>query len=353
MSKTIYYLGAGASYGKRNDAGEVLEGLPVVAEIPSQIDAFRVFIEKAETPLDAVYTFHGFINVTGKSIADEKQYLLDAIDELRDRIREHATIDTFARKLYLIGDKYTFEIVKNVWCVFFIWVQIQHKPDGRYDTFLANVLDAKTMSLPKDISIISWNYDSQIEIAYQAYRNDIELLILEKNIQGEWPSLPANGRIFKVNGSATFANRSVIHSILTNKKIPLSIQLIHYYYYVSTDTSQLGIQFKTHLSFAWESSANQKNMMDTIDATVSDTELIVVIGYSFPYFNREVDRSIFKMMPHLRKVYIQDKNPVAVSQSIEAVLPPGSMIKIVPIPDCSQFLQNSEHDHPVSRPKIQ
>ena len=31
MSKTIYYLGAGASYGKRSETGEIIEGLPIVS----------------------------------------------------------------------------------------------------------------------------------------------------------------------------------------------------------------------------------------------------------------------------------------------------------------------------------
>ena len=49
MSKTIYYLGAGASYGVRKN-GLIIEGIPVVAEIPAEFDAFKKFVEKAEIP---------------------------------------------------------------------------------------------------------------------------------------------------------------------------------------------------------------------------------------------------------------------------------------------------------------
>ena len=42
MSKTIYYLGAGASYGKRDESGGILEGIPVVSEIPARFDLFRL-----------------------------------------------------------------------------------------------------------------------------------------------------------------------------------------------------------------------------------------------------------------------------------------------------------------------
>lgn len=69
---------------------------------------------------------------------------------------------------------------------------------------------------------------------------------------------------------------------------------------------------------------------------------MVVIGYSFPYFNREIDRNIFKVMPYLKKVYIQDKNPNAVMQSIEAAIPAGLKIQIIPIHDCTQFYLPAE-----------
>lgn len=49
MSKTIYYIGAGASYGVREN-GKIIEGIPVVKEFPSEFDAFKSFIENAEVP---------------------------------------------------------------------------------------------------------------------------------------------------------------------------------------------------------------------------------------------------------------------------------------------------------------
>ena len=101
--------------------------------------------------------------------------MLEDIDSLIEGIKQHATIDTYARKLYLTGNKRDFEKLKRVLCAFFIWEQLDKKADIRYDTFLANILEEKTLDLPSEISIISWNYDSQIEIAYhtekaRAYR---------------------------------------------------------------------------------------------------------------------------------------------------------------------------------------
>ncbi len=341
MSKTVYYIGAGASYGKRNSSGDILEGIPIVAEIPLQFDSFREYIANAVIQNGKI-TFNHFITSSSEDVTREKEILLRDIESLQVGIREHATIDTYARKLYLTGNKLEFEKLKDVLCLFFIWEQLMNKPDKRYDTFFANVLQSQTLSLPSELSIISWNYDSQLEIAYKAYNSRKDLPIFEKNIDGEWPDIINGGRIFKVNGSATFANKTIIPWIQDDKQTTAAVQLIQYYTYVRSDTRSLGFQFKTHLSFAWESSKNQQNMQMSIQKTVEDAEQVVVIGYSFPFFNRETDRTIFGSMPHLKKIYVQDITPDTVIQSIAAVLLPGSDIKVIPITDCTQFYLPAE-----------
>lgn len=83
-------------------------------------------------------------------------------------------------------------------------------------------------------------------------------------------------------------------------------------------------------------------MMQSLRETTKDTELVVVIGYSFPFFNRETDREIFKGMPKLKKVYVQDVNPDAVIQSLRAVLPIERKIDVVPEKNCEQFFLPAE-----------
>ena len=342
MSKTIYYLGAGASYVKRDEQGAIIEGVPVVAEIPMEFAAFRKYIADTEIPTGYIQ-FQGIYQMTPEDVIREKQAMLADIDDLQNGIQEHATIDTYARKLYLTRRFNDFKKLKDVLCSFFVWTQLEHKVDGRYDTFLANVLEENTLLLPQDISIISWNYDSQIEKAYKAYGYNQGLIVYEKNIQGEWPPILKSGRVFKINGSATFYDMSVIDIIKESEnETAAALQLIIFYNMSKADTSSLGFQLTTHLSFAWEDSHNQQNLIETINTTVNDAQQVVVIGYSFPFFNRNTDRYIFSQMPQLRKVYIQDKNPDAVKQSIEAVFPVGNKIQIIPISDCTQFYLPSE-----------
>lgn len=338
MSKTIYYLGAGASYSRRGEDKKIIEGVPVVSEIPEQFALFRAYIETAVIPSDCEMVFQNTYRQSASNIELERRDMLYDIDQLIKGIQEHATIDTYARKLYLTGREREFKKLKSVLCAFFVWAQLVYKPDGRYDTFLANVLEEGNLMLPKEISIVSWNYDSQIENAYRAYNHNSKLPLFEKNIQGEWPQPPNHGVVIKINGSATFEDKSTIQYIKDDEKnMPAALQVIEFYHDSQVDTSEIGLDFKTHLSFAWEKSANNEKIKSTLTQTTNDTEIVVVIGYSFPFFNRVTDRAIFSGMPNLKKVYVQDINPDAVIQAIHAVLPSDRIVNIEPIKNCGQF----------------
>jgi len=348
MSKIIYYIGAGASYGRREsreliDKGLdterliVYEGLPIVSEIPQSLMAFRKAVESATIDNKEMYEFMGLYRMGGEDVNRGRLELIKDIDSLCKATKEHATIDTYAKKLYLTRRSNDFKRLKNVLCTFFVWVQVNGKIDQRYDTFLANILQIENLNIPKDISVISWNYDSQFEMAYQYYNKNGKLLVYEKNVEGEFPRLSDIGGIFKVNGSANFGDFNTVNSIIKDNSVSPIIQLIGYYGNLNADTTPMGFQLSSHLSFAWESSDKQKQLIDAISQKTKDTESIVVIGYSFPYFNREIDRKICENMMNLETIYIQDPNPEAVEPALLAALPDYVKVKIEYQKDCTQF----------------
>ena len=88
---------------------------------------------------------------------------------------------------------------------------------------------------------------------------------------------------------------------------------------------------------------------------MAQTEVLVVIGYSFPMFNRKIDKSLMgSMSPNkLKKIYIQDKDLSKIEGRIRTILPPqfnpammnGLTIPIIdPIKDNDQFHLPEEMD---------
>ena len=239
--------------------------------------------------------------------------------------------------MYLIKRTNELKRLKNVLTTFFVWAQIVSKTDQRYDTFLANILQENTLSIPNGISVISWNYDSQFEMAYRNYSQDGNLPIFDKNAHIDYQDSGNCGKIFKVNGSANFDDFCMVDYISKHTDVDSIIQLIEYYGSLNADTAELGFQFTSRLSYAWETSERQKQMFDMLQKVTYDTTTVIVIGYSFPYFNRQIDRKIFAAMPYLQTVYIQDPNPEAIEPSLRAVLLDENATKIVYQKDCTQF----------------
>lgn len=81
---------------------------------------------------------------------------------------------------------------------------------------------------------------------------------------------------------------------------------------------------KPLLSFAWESDIDTETsiMTHALNRT-KDTDILVVIGYSFPYFNREIDGKIIDNMKRLRKVYIQDPKSEGIAQRFDTIYNKG------------------------------
>lgn len=77
------------------------------------------------------------------------------------------------------------------------------------------------------------------------------------------------------------------------------------------------LSWKSNISFAWE---RNDQFIDTVIPLVKDAKALVVIGYSFPYVNRTIDKKIIQNMSKLRTVYIQDTAATDVKQSFETLL---------------------------------
>lgn len=73
------------------------------------------------------------------------------------------------------------------------------------------------------------------------------------------PQLTNSGRIVIINGSAMFEDKSTIQYIKEDEKnMPAALHIIEFYHNSQVDTLGIGLDFKTHLSFAWENLVNKR-----------------------------------------------------------------------------------------------
>lgn len=331
MSNIIYLIGAGASFGKRNEAGDIIEGLPIVNEIPKRIGDIVKIIQ------DVPYTEKNSHKILplgawgGYGVNTIKEKVIEGLLWLQDTSAKHSSIDTFAKKLWLRGKVDDYKKLKRLLAFYFMIEQLIKKPDNRYDAFFANILDDNAQ-IPENVTIFSWNYDNQFEIAYKEY-SDAILSSLDKH---DVPSTLeySKAKLFKINGTAYFSNIRELSTVYTGEELSEDalIQLCDLYVRAEDESSKV----ESKLSFAWESNEKNDSLMYKATHQLTEADTLVVIGYSFPFFNRGTDRMLITLMSNLKTVYFQDKYPTKIEERFKAITNRSGLTKIH-YPETEQF----------------
>lgn len=354
MKNVTYLIGAGASAGKRGKDlpggdpkdNSIYEGLPCVNEISNCLWNICNLLDKNAIPKDIDWKNPQIGLTSFEDWEHARKELWRRLYRLYIECDRHATIDTYAKKLVLKKRPEEFKQLEQLLTLFFLYLQLQNYPDSRYDTFFANILEPN-LHFPSNIRVISWNYDSQFELAYSGYDEQGELLVGYKNAMFD-----ADYEIIKINGTATFAKQTSI--VTLRKKIRDKLFAIKEEPHRSEQLQReqtwllefiylyqlyvVGKKDNTHLSFAFDDSQPSEKIFNRVDRIIGKTDALVIIGYTFPFFNREIDRKILRYLKPDAKIYIQDPNPKSVRQSLEAVLTKEqSQVQIVEIDRTEQF----------------
>lgn len=319
MKNITYLIGAGAS----------ANAVPIVKNMVDNIKQFLEEFKKEEYCLsgDEKFKFQTTNSHQYKVSVEvkenyRKKLLCDLewlIKEMRNRKCE--SVDDLAFKLYKSGEKVELKRLKIALSVYLIFRQMD-PVDYRYDAFVKAIIEKPATRedhpiLRKQIKIISWNYDHQFEKAYSipfGY-NDImeiqsQLKVYSKHFNATYNTPNDCFSIYKINGTAGIIGQhpinregkhylSEVNSLFNVESIDKVINT----YAMLKDAAEN--EFISTLSFAWGKDNSSENIIKKSIEGSKNTNVLIVIGYSFPISNSEIDIEIINAMTNLEQVYFQ------------------------------------------------
>lgn len=314
----------------------------------------------------------------------ERKVVINRMKKILEDARSHQSIDTYAKRLYLQEDRYKYKEVKKFLSLFLLFEQMGFSSDKlhlnhfiedlkkrdpvvnrsfnfntfnsindkRYDQFFAAVLtkgnEGALLRLPSNLNLISWNYDLQMELVLRKYSQCEHLLDVSEGFKiyprGSGTEaiqrMAEDSTIFKLNGTCgleTDISESHFTSLDSSSLVLPFLSLLSKIFDPSLEDL---LKSKRALSFAWEDGNSSPGFVQDICADkISNSSSIVIIGYSFPVFNREIDKQLFSQLREGTKIYIQDLpgNIKSVIHAAESIIPEGNDCKIIPIDKVDQF----------------
>ncbi len=345
MAKNVtYYFGAGAS----------ANAIPAIDGIRERLNLLPIYLEQKKINVDSAKENKERDLKYNSTLS----YIISDLNWLYEESRNHQTIDTLAKKLYVQKNEYDLNKLKRGLLSYFFFEQhIQFDNtkgnyneliDKRYDSLIASICEKDEndkIVLNKNVKVITWNYDLQLDLCLMDYSklslnktkisynifpneltyNTINSILLDKD----------NFGVLKLNGNAYFeANQPFANHFnfnLYDKSImhDTEDQIIEKYLLCFESKFPKGEMkyddsFK-YLNFAWEEPGPEKyhgfkSVLNTAIEIAKKTEILIVVGYSFPFFNSDIDRAILeKMNPN--EIIIQDLDCQLIEQRIISLVP--------------------------------
>lgn len=323
MKNITYLFGAGASCGT----------IPVVGKFNGGLIEFNSFLRPKAS--NASY------------LNDEERQLINkltsSIDELTLILDKHASFDTFARKLYLQGKIPELNEFKTIIALFILFREFNFGTDKRYDLLLATLLEKQInsrnlISIPETINFLSWNYDTQIENSVNSFNDSTEF---DNSIIDFFPKQnqeinQEKSCLVKLNGSAALYYDGRKHSRINGMSFKTEEDMV----------TTLLERYKQRINrprtypvlhFSWEEGELISNARKKALDIASQTHILVIIGYSFPTFNRTLDKEILNAMGNLEKIYVQDIDTNSVIQRMQALTNNKYTDIFVPLSNIKEF----------------
>lgn len=310
MGKVLYLLGAGAS----------ANALPVIGQIGERISIQREWLlgQRGTMPPGPIP------NCFDIGYDDAFSRLQSAMDQLHAVHKDHDTIDTYAKKLYLSGSSGREKVqqLKAALTLFFAIEQFRCGFDRRYEGFLASIMKPGTGSWPQlhdDVIILTWNYDQQLLLGLNRFcqTDHLNQLMRDYKVKSLLTLNQDSRRDFKIlhlNGIAGYNWQREDYPLFDSPQGTeitghawnnMLRSFIHTYHreYRSRGPRML-------LDYSWEAMDDSETPWQQVQESIADCSVLVSIGYSFHHFNRPADKKVLGHLP-LERVYVQSKGESA------------------------------------------
>lgn len=254
-----------------------------------------------------------------------KEYLLWEMAWFGHRALEFGSIDTFAKKLYLNQNFELLNRLKLAVSVNFSLLEFTKDAhsdfrgliDQRYISLFAKILDSTKRGdvyIRPEYSFITWNYDLQLERAFRKYmpyedHSISELATNNLSLGSDNGNRVSSKQVIHLNGyHGVYSHNSKPHFFvdrpwLTHGTFNSFFDEMSF----MTDSLRKGqINFSSSIRYAWEN--NDSSDLGDAQKIMAATNVLVLIGYSFPAYNRNIDKLLFEKMPNLKKIIVHDAN---------------------------------------------
>jgi hypothetical protein len=355
MAKITYYLGAGASYY----ACPILEKQ---AELMIKLASFELEkhyqnISPGKYPFGIKFEFDKKKKI--EIPQDNKTQILWDIGYFGKKAIDYNTIDTYAKKLFLNDEFDELRKLKMSVSVFFDLFENfkdRYKSfeydniDSRYKSLFSILLEKnEIIHLNNNFKFISWNYDLQLEESFNLFlsnNHNKDLNSINSYFKYKYNNSEIND-VFHLNGYRGFTKTNDGREIVLKEKDDIddywkSIEGFH------EAIVRKNITFDNHIKYAWEHKLENNPFFNNIYSVLNETEILIVIGYSFPPFNRSIDQLLFSKLDSkkIKKIVYQDPN--ASKQLIENLFEKPDIFKdkievLTDSKDLKQFYLPNEH----------
>lgn len=311
MKNITYLIGAGASY----------QSLPLIKTMSKRMKAFSDYLKQKKEK--------------GKLENESAKLFIEELDILLENEKESTSIDAYAKELTNSNKTMELHRLKIILSSYIIFEQLI-KPkdlifyeedsstklsdelqemllnplDKRYRTFWSNYINGPNSKPSSNIKVISWNYDMQFEFSFSKLKG-YSLEMTQQELQ-VFPSEnndfdKSKFGILKINGTAgiykdkTVTSFKNLFDLKEHKLDDYNINILLEYF----KANYRRVYSEPIFSFAWEKTSIVENTRTIAKEIIKNTEILVIIGYSLPSFNREIDRELFSDISNLEKIYYQ------------------------------------------------